>query len=153
MPGPVAARAREVDIIDTETRPGPGHWSEAGLSLGTGQCQSVPADSRHHTKCHRGSIICNNEFESVEAVRLKMMGADSAGRRLLFPRALPSIPVINGGKDHERQKRKIAVKCLELEEMLERQGWVSSSHEIGLFCTAANMYELSGEERNKMAEQ
>jgi len=50
-----------------------------------------------------------------------MMGADSAGRRLLFPRALPSIPVINGGKDHER-KRKIAVKCLELEEMLERQG-------------------------------
>merc|ERR1712110_1115131 len=43
------------------------------------------------------------------------------GRRLLFPRALPSIPVINGGKDHER-KRKIAVKCLELEEMLERQG-------------------------------
>merc|ERR1712072_1435813 len=49
------------------------------------------------------------------------MGADSAGRRLLFPRALPSIPVISGGKDHER-KRKIAVKCLELEEMLERQG-------------------------------
>merc|ERR1712110_547746 len=43
------------------------------------------------------------------------------GRRLLFPRALPSIPVINGGKDHER-KRKIAVKCLELEEMLEKQG-------------------------------
>ena len=52
-----------------------------------------------------------------------MMGADSAGRRLLFPRALPSIPVISGGKDHER-KRKIAVKCLELEEMLERQGSV-----------------------------
>ena len=50
-----------------------------------------------------------------------MMGADSAGRRLLFPRALPSIPVISRGKDHER-KRKIAVKCLELEEMLERQG-------------------------------
>ena len=51
-----------------------------------------------------------------------MMGApDSAGRRLLFPRALPRLPVIMGGADHEK-KRKIAVKCLELEEMLEKQG-------------------------------
>merc|ERR1711879_334014 len=50
------------------------------------------------------------------------------GRRLLFPRALPSIPVIAGGADHER-KRKIAVKCLELEEMLERQGHSQSEIE------------------------
>ena len=57
MPGPVAARAREVDIIDTETRPGfgPGQLATGPrLSLGTGQCQSVPADSRYHTKCHAG---------------------------------------------------------------------------------------------------
>ena len=73
-----------------------------------------------------------------------MMGADSAGRRLLFPRALPSIPVITGAKDHERQKRKIAVKCLELEEMLERQGWVSSFY---MHCGKFNA--LSGEERSK----
>ena len=53
-----------------------------------------------------------------------MMGApDSRGRRLLFPRALPKLAVVAGGasQDHER-KRKIAVKCLELEEMLEKQG-------------------------------
>ena len=73
-----------------------------------------------------------------------MMGADSAGRRLLFPRALPSIPVITGGKDHERQKRKIAVKCLELEEMLERQGWVSS-----FYMHCGKFDSLSGEERSK----
>ena len=53
-----------------------------------------------------------------------MMGADSAGRRLLFPRVLPRpapapAPVTSG--DHDK-KRRIAVKCLELEEMLERQG-------------------------------
>ena len=54
-----------------------------------------------------------------------MMGADSAGRRLLFPRVLPRpgpAPVTSG--DHDK-KRRIAVKCLELEEMLERQGWVT----------------------------
>ena len=52
------------------------------------------------------------------------MGApDSRGRTLLFPKNLPKLPVIVGGADHER-KRKIAVKCLELEEMLEKQGWV-----------------------------
>merc|ERR1719273_234271 len=53
-----------------------------------------------------------------------MMGApDSRGRRLLFPRALPRLsPLVPGpSQDHER-KRKIAVKCLELEEMLEKQG-------------------------------
>ncbi len=51
-----------------------------------------------------------------------MMGApDHRGRRLLFPKALPRIEVIAGSADHER-KRKIAVKCLELEEMLEKQG-------------------------------
>lgn len=50
------------------------------------------------------------------------MGApDSRGRTLLFPKNLPKLPVIVGGADHER-KRKIAVKCLELEEMLEKQG-------------------------------
>ena len=55
-----------------------------------------------------------------------MMGADPAGRRLLFPRVLPRpgpapapAPVTSG--DHDK-KRRIAVKCLELEEMLERQG-------------------------------
>merc|ERR1712154_437149 len=52
----------------------------------------------------------------------RMMGApDSRGRRLLFPRSLPKLPVIVGGGEHEK-KRKIAVKCLELEEMLEKQG-------------------------------
>ena len=58
-----------------------------------------------------------------------MMGADSAGRRLLFPRVLPRpgpapAPVTSG--DHDK-KRRIAVKCLELEEMLERQGWVTNT--------------------------
>ena len=42
--------------------------------------------------------------------------------KLLFPSAIPRIPMIVGSADHER-KRKIAVKCLELEEMLERQGY------------------------------
>ena len=54
----------------------------------------------------------------------RMMGApDSRGRRLLFPRALPRLaPLVPGpSQDHEK-KRKIAVKCLELEEMLEKQG-------------------------------
>merc|ERR1719278_27699 len=50
-----------------------------------------------------------------------MMGApDSRGRRLLFPRALPRLGP-SPSQDHEK-KRKIAVKCLELEEMLEKQG-------------------------------
>merc|ERR1711953_392971 len=55
---------------------------------------------------------------------VRMMGApDSRGRRLLFPRALPRLsPLVPGpSQDHEK-KRKIAVKCLELEEMLEKQG-------------------------------
>ena len=53
--------------------------------------------------------------------KVRMMGApDSRGRRLLFPRALPRLAVV-ASQDHER-KRKIAVKCLELEEMLEKQG-------------------------------
>ena len=53
-----------------------------------------------------------------------MMGApDSRGRRLLFPRALPRLDGVGSSlsQDHEK-KRKIAVKCLELEEMLEKQG-------------------------------
>jgi len=41
--------------------------------------------------------------------------------KLLFPTAVPRIPVIAGTADHEK-KRKVAVKCLELEEMLESQG-------------------------------
>ena len=41
--------------------------------------------------------------------------------KLLFPTALPRIPINVGSSDHER-KRKIAIKCLELEEMLESQG-------------------------------
>jgi len=57
------------------------------------------------------------------------MGApDSRGRTLLFPKNLPKLPVIVGGADHER-KRKIAVKCLELEEMLEKQGQSQSEIE------------------------
>ena len=57
----------------------------------------------------------------------RMMGApDSRGRRLLFPRALPRLAPLASlapgpSQDHEK-KRKIAVKCLELEEMLEKQG-------------------------------
>ena len=53
-----------------------------------------------------------------------MMGADSRGRKLLFPKLIPGIPkvpIISGAGDHEK-KRKIAVKCLEMEEMLEKQG-------------------------------
>ena len=53
-----------------------------------------------------------------------MMGADTKGRKLLFPKVLPpkpKLPNINGAADHER-KRKIAIKCLELEENLEKQG-------------------------------
>ena len=76
-----------------------------------------------------------------------MMGADSAGRRLLFPRALPSIPVISRGKDHER-KRKIAVKCLELEEMLERQGYVSLCHAFMLCHTLRQTQYYGGEKRS-----
>ena len=112
----------EVDIIDTEIL----SWAEAVTE--TGQCQSVGSRQQitrsvrtiHYLSLHneQEAVIVRNQ---EAAVSLKMMGADSAGRRLLFPRALPSIPVISRGKDHER-KRKIAVKCLELEEMLERQG-------------------------------
>ena len=57
-----------------------------------------------------------------------MMGADSNGKRLLFPKVLPrapgsvgKVPIITGAADHEK-KRRIAVKCLEMEEMLEKQG-------------------------------
>ena len=39
-------------------------------------------------------------------------------KKLLFPTRLP---VIAGSADHER-RRKVAVKCLELEEMLESKG-------------------------------
>ena len=41
--------------------------------------------------------------------------------KLLFPTAVPRIPMILSSADHEK-KRKVAVKCLELEEMLESQG-------------------------------
>ena len=56
-----------------------------------------------------------------------MMGADSKGRKLLFPKVLPpkqKLPTINGFADHEK-KRRIAVKCLELEESLEKQGYLN----------------------------
>ena len=76
------------------------------------------------------SSHCHHETPAVatpSSPGLTMMGADSAGRRLLFPRVLPRpgpgpAPVTSG--DHDK-KRRIAVKCLELEEMLERQGWVT----------------------------
>merc|ERR1712029_158765 len=60
-----------------------------------------------------------------------MMGADSRGRKLLFPKLIPGIPkvpIISGAGDHEK-KRKIAVKCLEMEEMLEKQGHSQSEIE------------------------
>jgi len=49
--------------------------------------------------------------------------------KLLFPSAIPRLSTIVGSADHEK-KRKIAVKCLELEEMLESQG--NSQSEIEL---------------------
>lgn len=64
------------------------------------------------------------QFSPRHSPVVRMMGApDSRGRRLLFPRALPRLsPLVPGpSQDHEK-KRKIAVKCLELEEMLEKQG-------------------------------
>ena len=51
-----------------------------------------------------------------------MIGADATGRRLLFPKVLPKIPVVTSPADHEK-KRRIAVRCLEMEEMLENQGY------------------------------
>ena len=48
--------------------------------------------------------------------------ANSNRPKLLFPTAVPRIPIIAGSADHEK-KRKIAIKCLELEEMLESKGW------------------------------
>jgi len=48
--------------------------------------------------------------------------------KLLFPTAVPRIPMILSSADHEK-KRKVAVKCLELEEMLESQGLSQSEIE------------------------
>ena len=60
--------------------------------------------------------------------RLRMWASDNVKTansnrpKLLFPTAVPRIPIIAGSADHEK-KRKIAIKCLELEEMLESKGW------------------------------
>jgi len=55
--------------------------------------------------------------------------ANSNRPKLLFPTAVPRIPIIAGSADHEK-KRKIAIKCLELEEMLESKGLSQSEIEL-----------------------